>query len=48
MKTKLLKMVMSLTSCAAMFGTVVIVNQFCPFAAYQEKEPESVRKLRKF
>jgi len=48
MKTKIMSIAMRLVSCTALFGAVVIGNQFCPFWGFQEKEPESVRKLRKF
>ena len=48
MKNKLMKIAMHVTSYAAIFSAVLIVNTFCPFFTYQEKEPESVRKLRKF
>lgn len=48
MKSKLLGICMKAMSFAAMFCAVFIANTVCPLAGYQDKEPESVRKLRKF
>jgi len=48
LKSKLLGICMKAMSFAAMFCAVFIANTVCPLAGYQDKEPESVRKLRKF
>ena len=48
MKSKLLRIIMHLVGYAAMFTAVIEVNRFCPLLGYQDKEPESIRKLRKF
>ena len=39
---------MQVLSSCAMFSAVMIANFYCPFFFHQEKEPASVRKLRKF
>ena len=48
MKNKFMRLAMYLTSSAAMFSAVLEVNRNCMFFVHQEKEPASVRKLRKF
>jgi len=48
MKNRFKKLSMQMVSWAGMFSAVMIVNFFCPFFSHQEREPESVRKLRKF
>jgi len=47
-KIKLKELAMKTLSCSAMLCAVVVVNITCPFFFHQEKEPASVRKLRKF
>lgn len=39
---------MQMLNCSAVFSATYVSNRICPFFAYQEKEPASVRKLRKF
>jgi len=47
-KDTIKRFIMQAISGSAMFCAVMVVNFFCPFFTYQEKEPASVRKLRKF
>ena len=46
--SKIKTITMHWVSSAALFNAVLIANFNCPWFMYQEKEPESVRKLRKF
>jgi len=48
MKSKVKKLAMQMLSYSAVFSAVLIVNHFCPLFSYQDKEPASVRSLRKF
>ena len=45
---KIKAIAMHWVSSAAMFSAVLVANFGCSWIFYQEKEPESVRKLRKF
>jgi len=48
MKQKILSILMTSVTTVAVFSAVIIANTCCPFVGYQEKEPDSVRSLRKF
>ena len=48
MKNKITTIAMRITSGAAMFCAVLLANLQCPWLIHQDKEPEAVRKLRKF
>ena len=48
MKNRVMTLAMRLTSGAAMFCAVIVANLQCIWLLHQDKEPEAVRKLRKF
>lgn len=48
MKQKILSILMKFATSVAVFSAVIIANSCCPLIGYQEKEPDSIRSLRKF
>ncbi|MCL2222627.1 MAG: cyclic lactone autoinducer peptide [Oscillospiraceae bacterium] len=48
MKNKIKIAITHILGSVALLSAVLIVNHACPFFIHQEKEPEEVRKLRKF
>lgn len=48
MKLNLMKIAMKLVGGVGLLSAMLVATTCCPVYCYQDEEPESVRKLRKF